>query len=103
MRHYLDEGPETCPRPYPNVCRLVVCFGAIVGWVTDHLPEGDWLTNVPYAEQLDRPSGHIPWHCPPCGDNGLIHGVRIRRGIVSTVRGSADQWVAGDDALTQGT
>ncbi len=24
---------------------LAVFFGAIVAWVTDHLPEGDWLTN----------------------------------------------------------
>jgi hypothetical protein len=53
----------------------------------DHLPEGDWLTNVPcrrspgrrrcrgeIVAELDRTSGHIVWHCPLCGDNGLIHG-----------------------------
>jgi hypothetical protein len=88
MRHYLDEEtgdlPESLPTPALN---LALFFGSIVAWVTDHLPEGDWHTNVScrrspgrkrclgeiFAE-LDRRSGHIVWHCSVCGDNGLIHG-----------------------------
>jgi hypothetical protein len=88
MRHYIDEETGDLPEAIPErVLRLAVFFGAIVAWVTDHLPEGDWLTNVPrrrspgrrrcrgeIVAELDRASGHIVWHCPLCGDNGLIHG-----------------------------
>ena len=69
------------------LARKPYLFGAIVAWVTDRLPEGDWLTNVPCRRsrgrrrcrgeimaELDRASGHIAWHRPLCGDNGLIHG-----------------------------
>ena len=88
MRHYLDEETGDLPHAISErVLSLAVFFGAIVAWVTDHLPEGDWLTNVPcrrnpgrrrcrgeIVAELDRTSGHIVWHCPLCGDNGLIHG-----------------------------
>ena len=88
-------GSEMCIRDRS----LAVFFGSIVAWVTDHLPQGDWLTNVPcrrspgrrrcrgeIVAELDHASGHIVWHCPLCGDNGLIHGGRTRRGIVSKTR-----------------
>jgi hypothetical protein len=88
MRHYLDEETGDLPEAIPErVLSLAVFFGAIVAWVTDHLPEGDRLTNVPcrrspghrryrgeVVAELDRPSGQIVWRCPLCGDNGLIHG-----------------------------
>ena len=87
IRHYLDEQtddlPESLPGPAVNVALF---FGSIVAWVTDHLPEGDWHTNVPCRRspgrrrcqgdimaEPDRTSGHIMWQCPVCGDNGLIH------------------------------
>jgi len=88
MRHYLDKETGASQ----SLCQLrslnlALFFGSIVAWVTDHLPEGDWHTNVScrrspgrkrclgeiFAE-LDRGSGHIVWHCSVCGDNGLIHG-----------------------------
>jgi hypothetical protein len=88
MRHYIDDETGDLPEVIPErVLSLAVFFGAIVAWVTDHLPEGDPLTNVPcrrspgrrrcrgeIAAELDRTSGHIVWQCPLCGDNGLIHG-----------------------------
>ena len=88
MRHYIDEETGNVPESMPErVLSLAVFFGAIVAWVTDHLPEDDEHTNVPCRRspgrrrcrgdiiaELDRASGHIVWHCPLCGDNGLIHG-----------------------------
>jgi hypothetical protein len=87
MRHYLDDETGDLPDTIPErVLSLALFFGAIVAWVTDHLPEGDWLTNVPcrrsparrrcrgeIVAELDQASGHIVWHCPLCGVNGLIH------------------------------
>lgn len=47
MRHYLDEETGDLPEAMPErILSLAVFFGAIVTWVTDHLPEGNWLTNV---------------------------------------------------------
>ena len=76
--------PEVIPE---RVLSLAIFFGAIVAWVTDHLPEGDERTNVPCRRrprrrrcrgdiiaELDRTSGYIVWQCPLCGDNGMIHG-----------------------------
>jgi hypothetical protein len=87
MRHYLDEETGDLPEAIPErVLGLALYFGAIVAWVTDHLPEGDCLTKcrvaavrrvdgaAAIAAELDRTSGRIVWHCPLCGDNGLIHG-----------------------------
>jgi hypothetical protein len=88
MRHYLDEETGDLPDGLPTaVLNLAVYFGSIVAWVTDHLPYGDWHTNVPcrrspgrrrclgdLVAELDRASGHIVWQCPICGDNGVIHG-----------------------------
>jgi hypothetical protein len=87
-RHYLDEETGDLPKAIPErVLSLAIFFGPIVAWVTDHLPEADWLTNVPcrrspgrrrcrgeIVAELDRVSGRIVWRCPLCGDNGLIHG-----------------------------
>lgn len=88
MRHYLDEETGDLPESLPGaVLNLALVFGAIVAWVTDHLPNGDSHTNVPcrrspgrqrcpgeiFAE-LDSGSGQIAWRCSVCGDNGLIHG-----------------------------
>ena len=88
MRHYLDEETGDLPDGLPSpVLNLALFFGSIVAWVTDHLPHGDWHTNVPcrrspgrrrclgdIVAELDRASGYIAWQCPICGDNGLIHG-----------------------------
>jgi hypothetical protein len=88
MRHYLDEETDDLPDRLPTpALNLALFFGSIVAWVTDHLPHGDWHTNVPCRRspgrrrclgdimaELDRTSGHIVWQCPVCGDNGLIHG-----------------------------
>jgi hypothetical protein len=47
MRHYTDDATGNCPRrSLKRVVSLAVFFGAIVAWVTDHLPEGDEHTNV---------------------------------------------------------
>ena len=77
-------GGKRTPKPTGWV---VDFFGAIVAWVTDHLPDGDEYPNVPCRRSpgrrrcrgeiialLDRTSEYIEWHCPLCGDNGLIHG-----------------------------
>jgi hypothetical protein len=88
MQHYIDEDTGDLLEVVPErVLSLAVFFGAIVAWVTDHLPEGDEHTNVPCRRspgrrrcrgdiiaQLDSTSGYIVWHCPLCGDNGAIHG-----------------------------
>jgi hypothetical protein len=88
MRHYIDEETEDFPETIPErVLSLAIFFGAIVAWVTDHLPEGDEHTNVPCRRspgrrrcrgdimaELDRSSGYIVWECPLCGDHGVIHG-----------------------------
>jgi hypothetical protein len=87
LRHYTDADgdlPDTIPTPALN---RAVFFGAIVAWVTDHLPAPDPHTNVPcwrspgrrrcrgeiMAER--RPgTDAIAWECPVCGDRGLISG-----------------------------
>ena len=88
MRHYVDETTGDLPEAIPErVLSLAIFFGAIVAWVTDHLPEGDEHTNVPCRRspgrrrcrgdiiaELDRSSGYIEWQCPICGDRGMIHG-----------------------------
>lgn len=88
MRHYLDEGTGDLPDGLPTpVLNLALFFGSIVAWVTDHLPGGDWHTNVPcrrspgrrrclgeITAELDQASGYVVWQCPICGDNGWIHG-----------------------------
>ncbi len=88
MRHYLDDTTGNLPDGLPTpALNLALFFGSIVAWVTDHLPNGDWHTNVPCRRSprrrrclgdimadLDRTSGHISWQCPVCGDHGLIHG-----------------------------
>jgi hypothetical protein len=88
MRHYIDEETGDLPDVIPErVLSLAIFFGAIVAWVTDHLPEGDEHTNVPCRRrpdrrrcrgeiiaELDRSSGYIVWQCPLCGDHGVIHG-----------------------------
>ena len=33
---------------------LALFFGSIVAWVTDHLPDGDWHTNVPCRRSPGR-------------------------------------------------
>jgi hypothetical protein len=39
MRHYLDEQRGDLPDAIPErVLSLAIFFGAIVAWVTDHLP-----------------------------------------------------------------
>jgi hypothetical protein len=88
MRHYLDEETGDLPDAIPErALSLAIFFGAIVAWVTDHLPDDDEHTNEPCRRSpgrrrcrgeisalLDRTSGYIEWQCPLCGDHGLIHG-----------------------------
>ena len=88
MRHYLDEETDDIPdQAPPRIVNLALFFGSIVAWVTDHLPEGDWHTNVScrrspgrkrcrgeITAELNRGSGYIEWRCTICGDNGMIHG-----------------------------
>jgi hypothetical protein len=88
MQHYLDEETGDLPDQLPSrILNLALFFGSIVAWVTDHLPEGDWHTNVPCRRspgrkrclgeimaELNRASGYIEWRCMVCGDNGRIHG-----------------------------
>jgi hypothetical protein len=40
------------------------------------LPAQPWSPALPRRDraELDQVSGRIVWHCPLCGDNGLIHG-----------------------------
>lgn len=53
MRHYLDEETGDLPDAMPEgVLTLAIFFGAIVAWVTDHLPDGDAYTNVPAGAAL---------------------------------------------------
>jgi hypothetical protein len=88
MRHYVDEDTGDIPDQAPaRIVNLVLFCGSIVAWVTDHLPEGDWHTNVScrrspgrtrcrgeITAELNRGSGYIEWRCTICGDNGVIHG-----------------------------
>jgi hypothetical protein len=88
MQHYLDEETGDLPPDLPSrSLNLVLFFGSIVAWVTDHLPHGDWHTNVPCRRSpgrkrclgeiiatLNHASGAIEWQCSVCGDNGAIHG-----------------------------
>ena len=87
MRHYVDEATGDFPVGLPNrVLGLALFFGAIVAWVIDHVPTGDWHTNTcrrspgrrrclgDIVAELDAASGHIAWQCPISGDHGLIHG-----------------------------
>ena len=78
----------------------------------DHVPQGDWLTNVPCGSpgrrgcggeivaELDKASGHIVWHCPLCGDNGLIHGWRDTTWDRQPDGGAAPTARVRDEALT---
>ena len=55
MRHYIDEDTGDLPEVIPErVLSLAIFFGAIVAWVTDHLPEGDEHTNVPCRRSPGR-------------------------------------------------
>ena len=88
MRHYLDEETGDLPDLFATpVLNLALFFGSIVAWVTGHLPQGDWHTDVPCRRspgrrrclggimaEFDRTSGHIVWQCPVCTDHGLING-----------------------------
>ena len=55
MRHYVDEATGDLLEVIPEqVLSLPVFFGSIVAWVTNHLPQGDWLTNVPCRRSPGR-------------------------------------------------
>lgn len=107
MRHDVDEDTGDLPEVIPErVLSLAIFFGAIVAWVTDHLPDGDEHTNVPCRRspgrrrcrgdiiaQLETPSGYIVWQGSLCGDRGVIprlggHVVECggRRGRLPTAR-----------------
>lgn len=86
MKHYLDEDGYLAEMPGPAL-KLALFQGAIVSWVTAQLPRQIPRTNVtcrrtPGRQRclgeihafLEVPSERIIWHCPFCGDNGLISG-----------------------------
>ena len=103
MRHYLDEEigdlPETIPERALN---LAVFFGAIVAWVTNHLPEDAWLTNVPCRRRpgrrpcrgeiiAERPTPGFCSRLWPSSDRAVGRGSeRGRRTVLSVT--CFDQW-----------
>lgn len=86
MRHYLTKEGYLGELPGPAL-NLALFQGSIVTWVTAHLSKESPRTNV-YCRRapgrqrclgeihalLDASSERIAWHCPLCGDNGLISG-----------------------------
>ena len=88
MRDFLDQETGVLSRSLPSHALTLALFcGSIVAWVTDHVPDGDWNTNVPcrrsrgrnrcfgeIVAELDAAHGLIVWQCPICGDHGVIHG-----------------------------
>ncbi len=97
MRHYLDEtGSLAATMPAPAL-NLALFLGSIVGWVTGRGADRAPRTNVPCPRSPGRlrcrgeivadlePAGAaITWHCPACGDNGVIRGwedTRWDRGV----------------------
>ena len=86
MRHYLDEEGCLGDMPTPAL-NLALHFGAIVAWMTSHLPVKAEPTNVVCRRRPGRRRCRgeiyagfgmdlqaIEWYCPECGDNGLIYG-----------------------------
>jgi hypothetical protein len=94
MRHYLDEEtgdlPDGLPTPALN---LALYFGSIVAWVTDHLPDGDWHTNVPCRRSPGRQARlpaavHLGLERSPTGEpvltgNGQLSVGQRDRGILT--------------------
>ena len=86
LRHYLDEETEDFPEGIPGPALNVAIFlASIVAWVTDHFPEGEPHTNIPCRSRRARRrcrgeivaelhGAEIIWHCPLCGENGVISG-----------------------------
>ena len=87
MRHYLEENgafPVDMPGPALN---LAIFLGAIVAWVTRQPNNLFDETNVgcrrspnrkrclgDILARIDEDTAAIEWHCPVCGDNGVIRG-----------------------------
>ena len=87
LRHYLDEETEDLADMPGPALTCAMFFASIVAWVTDHVPAGDPHTNVWCMRRPGRkrclgeimaelrPDGaEIVWHCPYCGENGVIRG-----------------------------
>jgi hypothetical protein len=85
MRHFPDDQGELERMPGPAM-NLAVYLGAIVGWVS-RTNGRNQRTNVWCRRRRGRrrcrgeiiagkaDERHaIVWHCPQCGDNGIIHG-----------------------------
>jgi hypothetical protein len=86
MRHYLDENGNAAAMSGP-AANLALFLGSIVGWVTSHRAMQPDRTNVPCRRKPRRVRcvgeivanlaggpGTISWHCPKCGDNGVVRG-----------------------------
>ena len=87
MRHFLDEAgsfPANMPGPALN---LALFLGAIVAWVTRQGRGPFEETNVgcrrspgrrrclgDILARFSEDAAAIDWHCPICGDNGVIRG-----------------------------
>jgi hypothetical protein len=66
MRHYLDEETGELPNAIPErALNLAIFLGAIVAWVTDHLPDDDEHTNVPCRRSTGRRRCRGENHRPP--------------------------------------
>ena len=87
LRHYLSEETEDLADMPGPALNCAMFFTSIVAWATDHVPAGDFHTNVwcmrrpgrkrcrgEIMAELRPDSLEIVWHCPWCGENGVIRG-----------------------------
>ena len=87
LRHYLDaETDDLADMPGPAL-NVAMFMTSLVAWVTDHFAAGDPHTNVwcirrpgrkrclgEIMAEMRPDSLEILWHCPWCGENGVIRG-----------------------------
>ena len=87
LRHYLSEETEDLADMPGPALNCAMFFTSIVAWATDHVSAGDLHTNVwcmrrpgrkrwrgEIMADLRPESLEIVWHCPWCGENGVICG-----------------------------
>jgi hypothetical protein len=89
IRHFLDEEGTTSQVP-PSVARLAEYFGSIVEAVSSQAdnnisaiatgircrrrPGRKRCAGEIIACHVQQNALNIKWHCPVCGDNGIISG-----------------------------
>lgn len=87
LRHYLSEETEDLADLPGPALNCAMFFTAIGAWMTSLSPAGDPHTNVwcmrrpsqkrcvgEIMAELRLDSLEILWHCPWCGENGVIRG-----------------------------